>query len=87
MPLNSQDKPPVLFAVDGVQVSYQKNSMGGDISPHDHFELHSFNISETGYRSHFVPSDAVIDAGGIKEYAKLLIDVFWLEPDNQMQLL
>lgn len=55
------DEESIKFTVDSVQVAYSKNSMGGDITPHDHFELHSFNISETGYRSHFVPSTAVID--------------------------
>ena len=80
------DKEPIIFAVDGVQVAYSENSMGGDIAPHDHFELRSFNISETGYRSHFVPSSAVIEAGGFEKYARALIDVFWLEPDNQIRL-
>jgi hypothetical protein len=27
------DKEPIIFAVDGVQVAYSKNSMGGDIAP------------------------------------------------------
>jgi hypothetical protein len=77
---------PVRFVVDGVQVAYSMDSMGGDVASHDHFELHSFSISETGYRSHFVPSSAVIKIGGPEKYARALIDVFWLEPDNQIRL-
>lgn len=79
-------KDPIRFAVDGVQVAYSMDSMGGDVVSHDHFELHSFSISETGYRPHFVPSSAVIESGGFKKYAKALVDVFWIDPNNQIRL-
>lgn len=79
-------KEYIKFAVDGVQVAYSKDSMGGEACPHDHFELRSFNTSETGYRSHFVPSNAVLEAGGHEKYARALIDIFWIEPDNQIRL-
>lgn len=76
----------VQFNIDGVDVRYVNKSMGGSTAPHDHYELRSFNVSETGYKSHFVPTGDVEEAGGYVEYIKQIICELWVEPDNQMQL-
>ena len=76
------DKKKVCFNIDGVEVVYTLRMFVG-LSPVDHFELQSLNISETGYKSHFAPSDDVKD---YKEYAKALIQSLWIESANQMQL-
>lgn len=76
----------VIFNIDGVDVQYVNKSMGGIRAPHDHYELRSLNISETGYKSHFVPTGEVLDAGGYMEYAKQLIQLLWIESDNQLEL-
>ncbi len=77
---------PVVYTIQGVAVMYTPFSMGGNLAPHDHFELRSEHISETGYRSHFVPSETVQSVGGAETYAAALIDQFWIAPDNQMAL-
>ena len=77
---------PVAYEIRGVAVSYAPSCMGGGIAPHDHFELRSEHMSETGYRSHFVPSGVVRAAGGAEIYAEALIEKFLREPDYQMVL-
>lgn len=76
----------VEFIIDDVEITYREQYMGGVLSPHDHFELRSFNISETGYKSHFVSSGEVFEAGGYLDYVAWLISELWLETDNQLTL-
>jgi len=80
------NKEPLEFQIETVTVSYVKNYFNSETAPHDHFDLRSFNVSETGYQSHFAPSDEVNDAGGYLEYIKKVITELWIEPDNQLDL-
>lgn len=49
----------ITVAGEKVRVTYAPKSMGGKDAPHDHFEFRGAAVSETGYKSHFVPSSAV----------------------------
>lgn len=74
------------FIIDGVEITYREQYIGSVLSPHDHFELRSLNVSETGYKSHFVPSGEVVEAGGYLQYVTWLISGLWTEQDNQLLL-
>lgn len=77
---------PVTFEIDGVDVTYTSHEFGGDTAPHDHFELRSPFVSESGYKSHFEPSLNVSQSGGPFAVARDLISFYWQAPDNQLAL-
>ncbi len=74
------------FTINNVEVTYIERQFGGSTAPHDHFEFRSEFMGETGYQSHFEPSESVIAQGGPVKAAEDLISFFWQAPDQQMAL-
>lgn len=77
----------VIFHIDDVHVTYYHNKFNSDLHPVDHFKLKSFSISETGYKSHFTPVEAVNELGGEFQYAEALINDLKTNNSPQMPLI
>jgi hypothetical protein len=59
--------------VNGVSIDYRycAHWHNNEICSYDHFEFLSHYVSETGYRSHFVASADVDNAGGCEQFSEL----------------
>ncbi|SLN12583.1 hypothetical protein ROG8370_00257 [Roseovarius gaetbuli] len=63
-----------------IEVRYQANWLNTD---HCHIELHCAErlpVTETGYRSHFVPGDAVTDEDDVRRYILAWLDEVARDP-------
>lgn len=69
-----------------IEYRYCPRRFGGETFAHDHFEFLSFHISETGYRSHFVNSEAVDSANGFEQYAEIFCKAMFKDVSPQLDL-
>jgi hypothetical protein len=74
--------------INGVSIDYRYCAqwIGSELCSYDHFEFLSHNISETGYRSHFVASADVDNAGGREKFAELYCEAVFKPVSLQLDL-
>jgi len=76
----------LVWCARNIEVSYQANWLN---SEHCHIELRCperLPVTETGYRSHFVPGDAVPDREVVRAYILAWLDEAARDPNWQRHL-